>query len=115
MTAPRILFAVMGCLNNHHAGKMMIMGVKAINVLATPAAVYCTASNEHPTPTNGPKIVVITAATIPLRSRTPFCNGLKPSVNHINNVNPMTPATQRKKLAWKGNSQGSIDVVNEAS
>ena len=32
------------------------------------AAVYCTASNDAPTPTNGPKIVVSTAAAIPLRS-----------------------------------------------
>ncbi len=68
MTAPRMLLAVMGCLNSHQAGRIMMIGVSAISVLAIPAAVYCTASSEAPTPTNGPKMVVSTAAAMPLRS-----------------------------------------------
>ena len=71
MTAPSKLFAVIGCLNNHQAGKIMMMGVSAMSVLAMPAAVYWTASNDAPTPTKGPKMVVATAAVMPFRSRTP--------------------------------------------
>ena len=40
MSAPTTLLNVMGCLNSHHAGRMMIMGVRAIRVLAMPALVY---------------------------------------------------------------------------
>ena len=39
MTAPRILLTVMGCLNSHQAGNIIMMGVNAISVLAMPAAV----------------------------------------------------------------------------
>ena len=39
----------------------MIIGVIAINVEAIPAAVYCTAIRENPTPTKGPKMVVAVA------------------------------------------------------
>ena len=38
--APTTLFNVMGCLKSHQAGRMMIMGVSAIKVLAMPALVY---------------------------------------------------------------------------
>ena len=44
------------------------MGVIAISVEAIPAAVYCTAISEKPTPMKGPKMVVARAAVRPLRS-----------------------------------------------
>ena len=44
------------------------MGVSAISVEAMPAAVYCTAISEKPTPKKGPKMVVASAAISPLRS-----------------------------------------------
>ena len=46
----------------------MIIGVKAINVEAMPALVYCTAISEKPTPTNGPKMVVEVATVMPFIS-----------------------------------------------
>ena len=90
------------------------MGVSAIRVLAIPAAVYCTASSDAPTPTNGPKMVVSTAATIPLPSCNPLRNGANPSRSVINTANPIMPATQRKKLAWNGNSHPARSVVSDA-
>ena len=38
--APTTLLKVMGCLKSQRAGKMMMMGVSAIKVLAMPALVY---------------------------------------------------------------------------
>ena len=79
ISAPTTLRVVMGCLKSHHAGKMMMMGVSAMRVLAMPALVYCTASSEHPTPTKGPKIVVSTAAVMLLASVMFLRNELNPS------------------------------------
>ena len=43
----------------------MMMGVMAMMVLAMPAAVYCTAINENPTPINGPENTAIIMANNP--------------------------------------------------
>ena len=115
MTAPTKLFSVMGCLNIHQAGSMMMIGVNAMSVLAIPAAVYCTASSDAPTPTKGPNMVVAMAAITPLRSCMPRCKGLKPSRQAINNAKPIVPAIQRKKLAWNGSIHDCNSVVNDAS
>ena len=95
MTAPRTLRAVMGCLKSHQAGKMMMMGVSAMSVLAMPAAVYCTAMSEKPTPTKGPKMVVATAAVMPFRSDKLRRSGSKVSLKYINTAKPTIPATHR--------------------
>lgn len=42
------------------------MGVVAMIVEAIPAAVYCTAINEKPTPTKGPEMTAASIASIPL-------------------------------------------------
>ena len=54
------------------------MGVIAISVEAMPAAVYCTAISEKPTPTKGPKIVVAVATVKPFLSCIASRNGSKP-------------------------------------
>ena len=54
------------------------MGVMAISVEATPAAVYCTAINEKPTPTKGPNTVVAAATVSPFPSHTASRKGVSP-------------------------------------
>ena len=115
MRAPMTLLRVMGCLKIHQAGRMMMMGVSAMSVLAMPALVYCTASSEQPTPTNGPKMVVRVAAAMLVRSVRFLPSDLYPSLNLMRMRKPMIPATQRKKLAKNGNIQGAEVVVIEAS
>ena len=73
----------------------MIIGVIAISVEAMPAAVYCTAISENPTPTKGPKIVVDVATESPFLSCMASRKGAIPSRKYNSNVNPMIPATQR--------------------
>ena len=90
----------------------MMIGVIAISVEAIPAAVYCTAIKENPTPTKGPKIVVATATPIPFRSWSTSRSGKKPSRIYNNKVKPMIPATQRKKLALKGTSHAGIAFIS---
>ena len=75
------------------------MGVNAIRVLAMPALVYCTASNEHPTPTKGPKIVVNVATVMLVRSVTFLRSEVKPSRKASKRKKPVIPARQRKTLA----------------
>ena len=43
----------------------------AISVEAMPAAVYCTAISEKPTPTKGPKMVVAVATESPSEDQQP--------------------------------------------
>ena len=57
----------------------MIIGVIAISVEAMPAAVYCTAISEKPTPTKGPKIVVAIATENPFLSCIASHKGAIPS------------------------------------
>ena len=71
------------------------MGVIAISVEAMPAAVYCTAISEKPTPTKGPKIVVAVATVKPFLSCIASRNGSKPLRQYSNKVKPLMPATQR--------------------
>ena len=99
MRAPITLFRVMGCLNSHQAGRIMMMGVSAMRVLAMPALVYCTASNEHPTPTKGPKMVVKVATVMLVRSVMFLRSDAKPSRNRNNKAKPTIPAMQRNTLA----------------
>ena len=56
----------------------MMMGVIAISVEAMPAAVYCTAISEKPTPTKGPKMVVAVATASPFLSCKASLSGAKP-------------------------------------
>ena len=67
----------------------------AINVLAIPAAVYCTAISEKPTPTKGPNTVVAIATANPLRSCIDSRKGAIPVRQYISKEKPMIPATQR--------------------
>ena len=57
----------------------MIIGVIAMSVEAIPAAVYCTAISEKPTPTKGPKMVVAVATESPFLSRIASRKGAIPS------------------------------------
>ena len=50
MTAPRTARHVMRWPKSQWEGSRMMMGVIAIRVEAMPAAVYCTAMSEKPTP-----------------------------------------------------------------
>ncbi len=102
MTAPATLRAVTGWWSSQCAGAMMMMGVRAIRVLATPALVYCNASSEQPTPTNGPKTVVRVAAVRLTRSVRLRLSGSHPTFHRSSSVKPTMPATQRKKLAKNG-------------
>ena len=78
MTAPATVRHVTGWRNSQREGRMMMMGVSAISVEAMPASVYCTAINEKPTPTKGPKMVVAVAMVSPLPSCRASRRGLKP-------------------------------------
>ena len=94
---------------------MIIIGVSAIRVEATPALVYWTAISEKPTPTKGPKMVVRVAAVMLVRSVRFLASDLYPSLNLMRMRKPMIPATQRKKLAKNGSIHGADGVVIEAS
>ena len=72
-----------------------MIGVIAISVEAIPAAVYCTAISEKPTPTKGPKMVVAVATASPFLSCMASRKGAIPSRKYNNKVKPMMPATQR--------------------
>ena len=60
----------MVCLNTNLAGINIKIGVSDMIVLAMPAAVYCTAISEKPTPIRGPQITATTVILIPLESLT---------------------------------------------
>ena len=66
--APTTAFHVIFSWKSQYDGKRMMIGVIAISVEAMPAAVYCTAINEKPTPTKGPKMVVAVATESPFLS-----------------------------------------------
>ena len=66
--APTIAFQVIFSWKSQYEGRRMMMGVIAISVEAMPAAVYCTAISEKPTPTKGPKMVVAVATVSPFLS-----------------------------------------------
>jgi len=68
MKAPTIAFQVIFSWKSQYEGRRMMMGVIAISVEAMPAAVYCTAISEKPTPTKGPKMVVAVATVSPFLS-----------------------------------------------
>ena len=68
MTAPMTLRNVMGCLKIQRDGNKIIIGVSAISVEAMPAAVYCNAIKENPTPTNGPENTATSMAVSPRQS-----------------------------------------------
>ena len=68
MKAPTTARHVIFSWNSQYEGKRMMMCVRAINVEAIPAAVYCTAISENPTPTKGPKSVVAMATVTPFLS-----------------------------------------------
>lgn len=61
MTARQVIFS----WKSQYEGRRMMIGVIAISVEAMPAAVYCTAISEKPTPTKGPKMVVAVATESP--------------------------------------------------
>ena len=68
MTAPTTARQVIFSWKSQYEGSRMIIGVIAISVEAIPAAVYCTAISEKPTPTKGPKMVVAVATERPFLS-----------------------------------------------
>ena len=76
-----------------------MIGVSAMRVLAIPALVYCTESNEHPTPTNGPKMVVSVATVMLVRSVIFLRNETNPSRKRSRMAKPIIPAMQRNTLA----------------
>ena len=76
-------------------GKRMIIGVIAMSVEAIPAAVYCTAISEKPTPTKGPKMVVAVATVNPFLSCMASRKGAIPLRKYSNSEKPMMPAMQR--------------------
>ena len=55
----------MGWWKSQRDGSNIRMGVMAMMVLAMPAAVYCTAISENPTPMNGPEKTAISMASMP--------------------------------------------------
>ena len=92
----------MVCLNTNLAGINIKIGVSDIMVLAMPAAVYCTAISEKPTPIRGPQITATTVILIPLESLTEWVKA--PISFLIINQEPKQskPAKQRMRLALKG-------------
>lgn len=90
-TARQVIFS----WKSQYEGSKMIMGVIAINVEAMPAAVYCTAISEKPTPTKGPKMVVAVATERPFLSCMASRKGAIPSRKYSNREKPMMPAMQR--------------------
>lgn len=87
---------------------MMKTGVKAINVEAMPASVYCTAINDKDTPIKGPVMVAQTAAFIPLWSRTDVANVWNCFYIPITQRKPMAPVTARIKVDAKGIKSATI-------
>ena len=64
INAPTMARIVIRWPNNQCEGSSISIGVVAIMVDAMPAAVYCTAANDSPTPRNGPEINVTHNAII---------------------------------------------------
>ena len=102
ISAPTTTFSVIFWWKKYQLGNNIIIGVVAISVEAMPAAVYCTAIKEKPTPRNGPNITASISIPNPLWSlwlasnRFPSPRTKSHIAKHIN------PAIQRIIFAEKG-------------